>query len=434
MNVNEKELEHVLEKGLSDFEFSPERRQAVLQAIRKKEKTVVKRKTSAVLVLAVVLSLLVGGAALAVSLGVFGQSAINAENEQSIGRLQKLETAAETYNNTQTAKFQTPAPNAAKTPQPPYDALMARLYASSFNLTLNQAYYDGYKLYYTYTLTRDGQDDFISSEEMPTGFTQWDSVEEGGYAASGMLSADNMMDQQVSAYFAEHPIGYIAYESMSVGDGADLNGKPLTILDSGMERIDSHTIQGFQEVKLPDGFEPTDVLSIDLIVSYNMHVWAQDGQNIYHTILRTPENRGFFRLPFSVKLNGQTETYTGSIQTRAYNAQATIRMSDVDLSGEVVFDAPEWAMAFEADSEGKHLMNIPYIHNYTLIADGVELPNLDGGFGVNRDGQFFIQIRYDLPESLNSLTLVPTGTGLGESATAERENEEIILFQSSSAL
>ena len=221
---------------------------------------------------------------------------------------------------------------------------------------------------------------------------------------------------------------------MNVGDGADMDGKPLTILDSSMERTDSHTIQGFQEVKLPDGFEPTDVLSIDLIVSYNMHVWAQDGQNIYHTILRTPENRGFFRLPFSVKLNGQTETYTGSIQTRAYNAQATIRMSDVDLSGEVVFDAPEWAMAFEADSDGKHLMNMPYIHNYTLIADGVELPNLDGGFGVNRDGKFFIQIRYDLPESLNSLTLVPTGTGLGESATAERENEEIILFQSSSAL
>lgn len=315
-----------------------------------------------------------------------------------------------------------------------YDALIAALYNSRFELTLNQAYYDGYKLYYAYTLTRDGQDDFISGEDMPTGFTQWDSMQEGFYATSVTATADSAIDPQISAYFAEHPIGYIAYLMMNVGDGADMDGKPLTILDSGMERIDSHTIQGFQEVKLPDGFEPTDVLSIDLIVSYNMHVWAQDGQNTYHTILRTPENRGFFRLPFSVKLNGQTETYTGSIQTRAYNAQATIRMSDVDLSGEVVFDAPEWAMAFEADSDGKHLMNMPYIHNYTLIADGVELPNLDGGFGVNRDGQFFIQIRYDLPESLNSLTLVPTGTGLGESATAERENEEIILFQSSSAL
>ena len=434
MNVNEKELEHVLEKGLSDFEFSPERRQAVLQAIRKKEKNVVKRKTSAVLVLAVVLSLLVGGAALAVSLGVFGQSAINAENEQSIGRLQKLETAAEPYNNTQTAKSQTPAPNAAKTPQPPYDALMARLYASSFNLTLNQAYYDGYKLYYAYTLTDDGQVGFIAGDGMPTGFTQWDSVQEGCYAAGIAMAADSAIDQQILAYFAEHPIGYIAYESMSVGDGADLNGKPLTILDSGAERIDSHTIQGFQEVELPDGFEPTNELSIDLIVSHSMHVWAQDGQNFYHAVLRTPENRGFFRLPFSVKLNGQTETYTGSIQTRAYNAQATIRMSDVDLSGEVVFDAPEWAAAFEADKP----MAMPFIYNYTLMADGAELPNLDGAFGTDANGQFFIRIRYDLPESLNSLTLVPTGTGIDDAAQSVRdgkpENEEIVLLKSSSAL
>ena len=427
-----KALEHMLEKGLSDFDFSLERRQAVLQTIRKKENPVVKRKASAVLILAVVLSLLIGGAALAATLGIFGHAAESGKNEQSVNRLQKLETASEIYNDTQAANA--PAPVATEAPKNTYDALIAALCNSRFELTLNQAYYDGYKLYYAYTLTRDGQDDFISGEDMPTGFTQWDSMQEGFYATSVTATADSAIDPQISAYFAEHPIGYIAYLMMNVGDGADMDGKPLTILDSGMERIDSHTIQGFQEVKLPDGFEPTDVLSIDLIVSYNMHVWAQDGQNIYHTILRTPENRGFFRLPFSVKLNGQTETYTGSIQTRAYNAQATIRMSDVDLSGEVVFDAPEWAMAFEADSDGKHLMNMPYIHNYTLIADGVELPNLDGGFGVNRDGQFFIQIRYNLPESLNSLTLVPTGTGLGESATAERENEEIILFQSSSAL
>ena len=60
--MDEKELEHMLEKGLSDFDFSLERRQAVLQTIRKKENPVVKRKASAVLVLAVVLSLLIGGA------------------------------------------------------------------------------------------------------------------------------------------------------------------------------------------------------------------------------------------------------------------------------------------------------------------------------------------------------------------------------------
>ena len=99
--MDEKELEHMLEKGLSDFDFSLERRQAVLQTIRKKENPVVKRKASAVLVLAVVLSLLIGGAALAATLGIFGHAAESGKNEQSVNRLQKLETASEIYNDTQ---------------------------------------------------------------------------------------------------------------------------------------------------------------------------------------------------------------------------------------------------------------------------------------------------------------------------------------------
>ncbi|MEE0158807.1 MAG: hypothetical protein U0H96_04090 [Christensenellales bacterium] len=86
--MDEKELEHMLEKGLSDFDFSLERRQAVLQTIRKKENPVVKRKASAVLVLAVVLSLLIGGAALAATLGIFGHAAESGKNEQSVNRLQ----------------------------------------------------------------------------------------------------------------------------------------------------------------------------------------------------------------------------------------------------------------------------------------------------------------------------------------------------------
>ena len=113
--MDEKELEHMLEKGLSDFDFSLERRQAVLQTIRKKENPVVKRKASAVLVLAVALSLLIGGAALAATLGIFGHAAESGKNEQSVNRLQKLETASEIYNDTQAANV--PAPAATETPK-----------------------------------------------------------------------------------------------------------------------------------------------------------------------------------------------------------------------------------------------------------------------------------------------------------------------------
>ena len=181
---------------------------------------------------------------------------------------------------------------------------------------------------------------------------------------------------------------------------------------------------------MPDGFEPTDEIDIELTVMYGMSVWAQDEKNVYHEYMMTPENRGIFRLPFKVKMNGQTETYTGSVTTSAYSAQATVRVSDVDISGEVVFDAPEWAAKFEANKDDE----IPVI-SYTLVADGVELQNRDGAFGVNKDGKFFVGIRYDLPESMNSLVLVPNGSGIDYKAkiaageTPTHENEDIVLLK-----
>ena len=80
--VDEKKLGNALKACLSDSEFPLERRQAVLRAIRKEEK-VVKKKISAALVFAIVLTLVVGGAALAANLGVFGQSVNDQQNEQS---------------------------------------------------------------------------------------------------------------------------------------------------------------------------------------------------------------------------------------------------------------------------------------------------------------------------------------------------------------
>ena len=67
--------------------------------------------------------------------------------------------------------------------------------------------------------------------------------------------------------------------------------------------------------------------------------------------------------------------------------------------------------------------------------DGVELQNRDGAFGVNKDGKFFVWIRYDLPESMNSLVLVPNGSGIDYKAkiaageTPTHENEDIVLLK-----
>ena len=115
-------------------------------------------------------------------------------------------------------------------------------------------------------------------------------------------------------------------------------------------------------------------------------------------------------------------------------------MSDVDISGEVVFDAPERAAAFEASADGKQKTGETYINDHTfvdymLVADGVELQNRDGAYGVNADGQFCVKVRYDLPESMNSMVLVPTGSGIDYKAqisageTPKHENEDIVLLK-----
>ena len=90
---------------------------------------------------------------------------------------------------------------------------------------------------------------------------------------------------------------------------------------------------------------------------------------------------------------------------------------------------------FEAGTDCKREMELAYINSYTLVADGVELQNRDGAFGVNKDGKFFVWIRYDLPESMNSLVLVPNGSGIDYKAkiaageTPTHENEDIVLLK-----
>ena len=54
---------------------------------------------------------------------------------------------------------------------------------------------------------------------------------------------------------------------------------------------------------------------------------------------------------------------------------------------------------------------------------------------MNADGQFSVKVRYDLPESMNSMVLVPTGSGIDYKAqisageTPKHENEDIVLLK-----
>ena len=410
--MDERKLKDALRACLTGADFPPERRQAVLRAVRGRNE-VVKRKLSVAMAFAIVMMLVLCGAAIAAGLGVFGQAANDAGNRQSAARLDRLEDAAAAVNDTQAAQAPSAAPAQPRTVR---DTMLTSLYGRRFSLTLNQSYCDGRKLYYAYTLTTNAPLAWYEGEGMPTGFDSWDMQAQGRYAQHYTNGDEDTQARYVS-FFDAHPLGYIGKESMCVGDGAAMNGEPLIILDSGETIVDACTIQGYQEVELPEGFTPEGDLSIELTILCGASVYCQDESSVYWAHVATPENRGILRLPFTVPLNGQTETLSGTVVTGAYSAAATVRVSDVDISGEVIWDAPARAAA-----------DMP-LCDYTLVADGVEYRNLDGACGVNADGQCFLRVRYDLPGSTGSLTLRPTDSGIAGTEDAPTEHEEIVLVR-----
>ena len=142
-----------------------------------------RRKHTYTLALAMVLVLTLCGGVVAAELGIFGHFGLT--SEFSGERLSHLDAAASAVGETVTSP-------------------------EGFALTLEQAYCDGSRLYYTYTLTGEG---------------------------------------------------------MALGDGAELqDGTVLTIWDRGEETDERGVTRGYQEVELPEAAKPGEALSIVLTV------------------------------------------------------------------------------------------------------------------------------------------------------------------------
>ena len=381
-----------------------------------------KKKISAALVFAIVLTLVVGGAALAANLGVFGQSVNDQQNEQSVGRLEKLENASATYNDTQAA--QAPEQTATEAPKTVYDELMASLYNRRFNLTLNQAYFDGYKLYYSYTLKRNAPMAATYGEGEPTGDFNYTWVEEGKTPNDCMT-----LEGEEKAWFEDHKVAYELFNGFGLGDGASTpDGHDLMILDSADEQVDACTKRGFQEVEIPEDVTVGDTLDFVLSINEYGGVYYQTEKDFKTASVHIPEGRGFIRVPFTVKVDKKAEIRAGSVTTDAYSAQATLFVSDVDVSGQVYFDNAEFVQAYkEYDQKmmnGEEAQMPRVITGYELVADDQVVEPIDGGWGVdNKTGQYHVELRYDLPESAEFLSLRPIYSD-GEAGT---EDEEIWL-------
>ncbi len=279
----------------------PERRRAAWTARR-----------AMVAALAAVMTLALASGAIAVGLGLFGRLRESRVDEASYARLAHLDEAAASIGETAVLDGGT-------------------------ELTLEQAYCDGNRLYYSYT-----------------------------------LAGDNVV----------------------LGDGADLaDGTSLTIWDRGEEMTDGVTY-GFQEVELPDTARPGEALSIVLTVI----AAGEDGA--YR----------FVDVPFTVT-PVQREARRGAASFAEYSADAALYVTDVEIYGEVdVIGQMGWAQLYnnrmDTDEED-------YVVDYQLIVDGEILYNKDYTYGT-AEGGYGIPVRYDLPESYESLALRPVRYLSGE--------------------
>lgn len=405
--MNENDLRRALKACLSDSTFPAARQREVIRQV-KGEKPIMKKKISAALVCAVMMIAALGGVALAAGLGGFGQLSLNPENPQTVNRLNRLEEAASDVD--QTTKISAP-----ETAQPAaedatdYEKLVLHQAGRSFTLTLDQSYCDGYKLYYSYTLTTDAVQTSYG-EGKPTGFDEWEmAFLDAKFAETTFFPYDETLQKTAEKWFDDHPNGGYAFiDSFGLGDGCALDdgsekGKPMNIYDSGLEKVDERTWRGYQEVELPEGAASSESLKLLFSVFYSTGVYYQDETGYYESSVSQPENRGILRIPLTVPVNAQAETLTATYSGAGYTASAILRISDVSIYGEVVFDAPEWVESFNSGD----VFNENAIYNYMLVTKTGTYSNLDGAYGVDKDGNYIVKVEFDLPDNTEELTLLP---------------------------
>jgi len=176
-----REIVRAMDACFAQADARPSQKNRILRRIEGEANVKRKRTYGAALAMALVLALC--GGVVAAELGIFGQFGM--VSEWNGARLARLDEAAYPVGTT------------VNSPE-------------GFALTLEQAYCDGSRLYFAYTLAGEG---------------------------------------------------------VVLGDGAELSdGTVLTIWDRGEEKDDGGVIRGFQEVELPEAAKPGEALSVVLTV------------------------------------------------------------------------------------------------------------------------------------------------------------------------
>lgn len=373
-----------------------------------KGEKIVKKKISFALVCAIIMTLALGGVALAAGLANLSQFSKTIEEDQpwNAERLVKVDSLMVGLNETVSLK----TPKIEKKGDTLRDEIVCAMSERKFDLTIENAYCNGNKLYFTYVLAHD-EDKVYTGEGKPTGFDKWDleylDAKWGDYPCYDNYDYVDRED----AWFAEHPTdSWFAALDCYVGDGADTtDGKSMRIWDGWTEKIDENSTRGFYEVEIPEGYPAGDSVDIVLNVLYKASLTYVDAEGIHHANISPVEDGvvGVLKVPLTIPVTGSVTPASGEMKNDEYSAKAELLVSEFDIAGTVTVTAAEgWDTSEKLEGS--------FVQEYRLIADGEEYRFVDGSLGpIGEDGTYEVGVRFNLPKSMKTLALRPVRHGMG---------------------
>lgn len=415
--MNDEKLRRAMQNCLSGVTFSPMRQQAVLRRVTEKETPRTRRRLSLGLVLAVVLALLMTGGAVAAGLGVFGQLSRQFAGYGLEGELSRLEDVATVVNQQITVDFRQPGAS-SNAPATDYETLLTAFEAqpAGFTLTLHQAYCDGQRLYFSFSIAQDDPV-WYRGVGLPTGIDEFTAEYEG--ETYGGLFGDTRpgMQETITSWLDSHESSWIAYTSAGIGDGADLaDGTDMEVVEGDRAFIDQRTSQGYYTVLVPEGYT-ADTIAFTIHASSGMILYAQDTEGVY--LQNFPERRQ--DLTFTIPVNRDTVSLHGGGHFAQYTASASATISQVTMTGEVTMRVPdEWVATFGMNGDGDPVVD--YILWYDLVAGGQQMDNHNAGWYLQPDGSMISIFQFDVPPTDVPLYLRPVYTLSGP-----HPNEDILL-------
>lgn len=382
--INREAVRAAIDDCLSGVDALPSVRADVLKQVRGEEK--VNKKISIGVIAALMLTLLMAGAALAAGLGLFGQLG---EMEHSDDRLPSLEQVAEPVGVVITTE-------------------------EGVTITIDQAYYDGRRVFISYV--QSGPFETMElGEGRPEGVTDWDMTFPGeGFGES--IGIDGPEHLTLLSHLNSGVPSWAVSRSVNVHDGLQFGDVYLDIIGGETYRTADDRLIGWKECVIPPelaqgALQDADEVTFLLGTFTSSSTYYQDETGLYIAFGPRPETAWH---PFTVKKDQAAHCQvTGEAAGAEWTASAALEASAIDMKGQILLVCPQsWT---EIERTWENPEGIDYVRDWQLYVGGepVERPVVEG-VNPGVDGQLTFDVCIRMSDASQELRLVPVYCMSGE--------------------